>query len=162
MSEIDSIIETLKAELVAKFDAAYQQGFAAGAEDMRSRILNAAQGPVVVPQADAAAPAVAVSRPAVVQNNRVSDRAPKGAVGRMLARILTEHPGSSVGAIEDLAPRYDPSVALKSIGNTLRRFENVKYRREAFDRWFLMVDDNLSDQLETAEEASPAAPNVFS
>lgn len=160
MGKLDSIIEELRAEVAAEIEAAYERGFVAGGEDMRDRILNAARGPVTPPPADVVAAAVADDKPRrtprtpIRSSSKPTGRAPRGAVGEMLQMILTQHPGLTISAIEDLASQYDPDVALKSIGNSLRRFEGEKYRRASFGRWFLIGDETA--ETESAGERSPA------
>lgn len=142
MKELDAVIEALKAQL----EAAYQRGFAAGAEEMRSRILQVAQVPQVESRGRSAL-ADMYAHPSPNQTPNLGDilgemnakRAPRGSVGRMINRILAEHPeGLLIAEVEGLAPRYDADVAIKSIGNELRRFEGERYRRDERGKWFLI------------------------
>lgn len=137
MSRFDSLIEELRAEI----DAAYKRGFEAGALDMRDRILNAAQGgPVTPPEHPRAQGSWTIV---------TSARAPRGAVGRLLAEVLADHPGLTTTEIELIAGDYDKGVATKSIGNELRRFQGMKYRRDDSGKWFLIGGD-------AAETEAPA------
>ena len=151
-----SRFEELIVEMRAEIEAAYKRGFEAGASDMRDRILNAAQGPVEAPAPGPRKAFVTPShwKPLTI----VQTRAPRGAVGAMLRRILTEKPGLTVTEIEAIAPEYDPEVAAKSIGNELRRFDGMKYKRDQRSRWFLF--DGPFVETETPAE-SPAG-DVFS
>ncbi|MBN8534426.1 MAG: hypothetical protein J0L51_10070 [Rhizobiales bacterium] len=138
MKELDAVIAAIREQI----DAAYQRGFAAGAEDMRGRILQLAQAEVR--PRSALADMFAHQQPA--QARRLGDifgemnakRAPRGSVGRMINQILAEHPeGLIIAEVEGLAPQYDAEVAIKSIGNELRRFEGERYRRDERGKWFL-------------------------
>lgn len=150
-----SRIEQLIVELRAEIEAAYQRGFVAGAADMRDRIFNAAQSPVA-PQPDDGATG---RKTFIFYGGGTSIvRAPRGAVGRMLDRILKDKPGLTVTEIEALAGDYDKDVAIKSIGNELRRAEGKKYRRDERNNWFLI--DGVTVETETPAE-SPAG-DVFS
>jgi len=57
----------------------------------------------------------------------------------MINRILADHnAGLFIAEVEGLAPKYDTDVAIKSIGNELRRFEGERYRRDERGKWFLI------------------------
>ena len=167
MKAIDSLIAQLRAEMASEIEAAYTRGFAAGADDMRTRILSAAQSPlapalVQPPEDTPVAPPSTVTASGFVIHpkpvRRPVERAPRGAVTHMLDRVLHDHPGLTIVEVEALADQYDPTIALKSIGNTLRRYEGDKYRRDERSRWFLISGDA---EKETAAGSSPAA-DVFS
>jgi hypothetical protein len=139
MKEFDAIVAALGEQI----DAAYWRGFAAGAEDMRNRILQVAQ--VETRPKSALADMLVHQQP--VQPRGLGDihgemnakRAPRGSVGRMINQILADHPeGLIIAEVEGLAPKYDADVAVKSIGNELRRFEGERYRRDERGRWFLI------------------------
>jgi hypothetical protein len=142
MKELDAMIVALKAQL----EAAYQRGFAAGAEDMRSRILQVAQTPQIASHPpnwlDHIFDDQQTASPRKLADPTVeptAKRAPRGSVGRMINQILAEHPEGLITAeVEGLAPKYDAEVAIKSIGNELRRFEGERYRRDERGKWFLI------------------------
>lgn len=165
MTAIDSLIAQLRAEMASEIEAAYNRGFAAGADDMRTRILSAAQSPLAPPpppEDTPVAPSSTVTASGFPTHSkpvrRSIDRAPRGAVTHMLDRLLRDHPGLTIVEVEGLAGQYDPNIALKSIGNTLRRYEGDKYKRDERSRWFLIGGDA---EKETAAGSSPAA-DVFS
>lgn len=149
MGRLDDMIEQLRSQMKVEIEAAYQRGLVDGASQMRDRILNAAQNP------EPPAPVKASDKiwRVHVASSGIT-RAPRGAVGAMLKRILTDKPGLTVTEIEAIAPEYDPEVAAKSIGNELRRFDGTKYRRRENGKWFLFDGPYLVETETPAE--SPA------
>ncbi|MDP3408105.1 hypothetical protein [Bosea sp. (in: a-proteobacteria)] len=150
MSRIDDMIEELRSQMKVEIEAAYQRGLVDGAAQMRDRILSAAQGhggPVAI-----ASPAIIAAAPRHGGGPSLP-RAPRGAVGRMLEKALTDMPGLTTTELEQISGDYDGAVATKSIGNELRRFQDKKYRRDERGRWFLI--DGGAVETETAGE-SPA------
>ncbi len=156
MSRLDDMIEELRSQLQIEIEAAYQRGLVDGAADMRARILSAAQ----VPAEPLGAPQAFAYPKHFKKVTLAQTRAPRGAVGAMLHRILKEKPGLSVTEIEAIAPEYDPEVAAKSIGNELRRFDGVKYQRRQDGKWFLF-DGPFSVETETPAESSAGVDDIF-
>ena len=82
-------------------------------------------------------------------------KAPRGTVPKVLGRMLTEYPGLTIVGYESLVGQFDNRIAVKSIGNELRRMENKRYRRDDDGRWFLVKrDEEAGDGHETNSPAS--------
>jgi len=79
-------------------------------------------------------------------------KAPKGAVGAAISEILKDGSGLTLFEIEEWCSIQAPGIAVRSVGNELRRFRGVKYRQEGRN-WFLIS----TPETETAEGALESA-----
>ena len=133
-----------------------EQAYKRGAEDMRVRILSAANGGIAEagePTQSSAAGATRVAAPAKPPqpakpkakarraNKKAgktsSGRAPRGALDAALEKALTESPGLEVKDYVRLTREIEPRISETSVGNTLRRLKGKKYRSQG-KRWFLI------------------------
>jgi hypothetical protein len=115
----------------------FQAGVKAGAEQMRSAILQAAQAPM---ERSEAVPKRAASE-SYQHTQPEGSRAPRGSVRRAITAALKAY--SSLGELEvgRKAAEIDPSVSPRSVGGELRRMRDRLYR---FDRgqWFLIAQES--------------------
>jgi hypothetical protein len=133
---------------------AFQRGYKQGAADMRESIMRAASvGPESVSQPAPARTVSAAHKPTV--DMRYSDRAPRGLVGKLIDKVLVEHPGLPIFRIEKRVIAMDERVAVKSIGNELRRLKGKKYRQDG-RIWFLIDQSVEKGSAEAASNDSSA------
>jgi hypothetical protein len=92
-------------------------------------------------------PAVVVKR----ARKPPATRAAKGRIAEILHVVLAEKPGSTTSEAERLGLMLDPLIAIKSVGNELRRNRGITYRKEGTG-WFLISDEGN----EAAGNALPA------
>lgn len=85
-----------------------------------------------------------------------ADRVPRGTVGTLVQKVLTESPGLTISEVQVRVIAQDYRVAPKSVGNEMRRFLNKRYRRRK-RKWFLISHEA---EKETAGAPSHAAPAV--
>jgi hypothetical protein len=148
VQELSALIERFKGTV-------WREAFKAGGEAMRDSILRAAQDPITVNQP--LEPLAAAGERA----ERLGTRAPRGAVGRAIDALLKEHPGISIQHMEKIISLHQPEIAQKSIGNEVRRMENIKYRRDHPGGYLWFLIDHSVDQ-EVGEPTSQASvPNIF-
>lgn len=83
----------------------------------------------------------------------VGKRAPRGLVGDVMAKMLTDHPGKSIADYEAMLEDYDDRVAIKSIGNELRRLEDEVYSRDDRGGWHLISNKETADSQANDESA---------
>jgi hypothetical protein len=165
----DQLIEFVD-KLVA---SAWAAGFKAGGEAMRDSILRAvhtpappSQSPVSLAPPYPAPPPQAPVSPAPVSpagetspghsGTPAGPRAPRGSVGRTIDGLLADRPeGILISELEKVASAAE-GIAIKSVGNELRRYEGKKYRRDrpGGHRWFLI---GTSDQKGGATGAGASA-----
>ena len=110
---------------------AYDDGFAAGQQDMKSAILKAAKivgNDTIVPH-EGGEDGITVK----VQQKR----APYGLVGKVVEAVLSKEAGLTISEIEERALEYDNRIVPKSIPNELHRKKGDKYRHEG-NLWYLM------------------------
>ena len=119
-------IDDLAATIRKALKTAFERGIEVGGTNMRKKILEAAGG--------AESPVPKLVTPRAAGSNGL-DRAPRGAVGDVLRKILTDEPKLKIVEIESKAPTVNRNVAIKSLGNELRRLEGKKYKRDDQDRW---------------------------
>ncbi len=112
-------------------ERAFARGVEVGGNRMRAKIMEVASG-------DGNKVQFPWTQSTEKTAKKVAKRARKGAVGVLLKRILTNHPGLKIVEIETAAKTMDATLAVKSLGNELRRLEGEKYKRDVQDRWFLM------------------------
>lgn len=154
-SAVGSAVSEFASRLNALAEDAYRKGYEDGAAAMRASILAAAQAPLTTP----APPGVSyyLSRPikddvAEETPGEPRKRAPKGAVGLLVTSELERSPGLSQQALKNRLVGAR-EISSGAIGNELRRQENIKYRRDALGRWFLI--GSTTESGEASIEAPP-------
>ena len=180
---VETDIPELIDEVSRLVRAAYRRGFDAGSLAMRESIMKAVSAPMSVSMRgtidvsprvvgvveegdDAEKIAKAFSVP--VEEARESlrrgteilqRRAPRGLVAEFLHDQLREAPGQTIRELEEVVELFDSRIARKSVGNELRRFEDVKYGREGY-KWFLM--GNPKNETPAGQTASASEPRGLS
>jgi hypothetical protein len=157
--------------------SAWAGGFKAGGEAMRETILRAVHTPVppapspvsLAPPYPAPPPQAPVSPAPVSPAGETSPghsgtpaglRAPRGSVGRTIDGLLADRTeGILISELEKVASTAE-GIAIKSVGNELRRYEGKKYRRDrpGGHRWFLIrTSDQEGGATDTGTSAADAA-----
>lgn len=127
----------------ADLDEAYQRGFRAGAEAMRSSILRAVELPVPMepPQFIVSAVGTGSGHATAKAVSRAMRRAPRGLLEEVVRGLLKSHPRQTLRELQTAISDTDPRIALKSIYNHLWSNEGKKYLRDG-DRWSLIEADS--------------------
>lgn len=107
-------------------ERAFARGVEVGGNRMRAKIMEAAAGDGLIRHAPDQSP------------KPKGKRAKKGAIGTLLQQVLSNHPGLKIVDIEAAAGAMDNTIAIKSLGNELRRLEGKKYKRNTKDEWYLI------------------------
>lgn len=137
---------------------AYKQGFEAGVEAMRARMVKAACLPVAFEPAEAFSifqeTARSVSKTAANELPLALEappaRAPRGSVRRFVHESLLQG-GATLKELQTRADLHQVNLSHDAFGTELRRNENTMYRRDRENRWFLISGDAMSNDVETAE-----------
>lgn len=136
-------IDDLSTGMAKAIEEAYQRGLADGRKEVSERVREVIDGP---------------THNAVVEEKALPlavDRAPRGLVGDLIDQVLTDHPGIPGVDVEDRVLKADSRIARKSVGNTLRRYRDEKYRKEGRN-WFL-IGDAEKETAETGTNQDSAA-----
>ena len=126
---IDHIADTIRKAV----QDAYERGREDGARDVRNAILKAANihrlptegGPITD----------ALNKANESSSDTKNSRAPRGLVTDTVTRLLNQKPGQTVKQLEDVIAKTEERIAVKSVGNTLRRLQSIRYFRDG-DRWY--------------------------
>lgn len=137
-------INDISAQIQEAIEEAYKHGYEDGKAEVSKNVKTVLEAAHISMGASPAK--ITVTRKA---HPPVSDRAPKGLVGDLIDQVLTDSPGLIGVDIQNKVVAIDGRIASKSVGNTLRRFKDKKYRKDR-KKWFLIGDA----EKETAEAAT--------
>jgi len=128
---LDETLKALRQPLAEPiFEAlrkAYETGFIAGEAAMKAKFRELVADPQPT-QRDLPMPS----------KKDAAGRVIRGSVGKVIAQVLRSETALKASEVEQKAVAIDPAVAAKSVGNELRRFKDLKYRRDDEGRWSLI------------------------
>ncbi len=139
---LDEIFGKLREEIDRMVSAAHAQGIKDGEAQALERVAAAIQSdPLAIPpeRVRAAPPAL----PSVLKEDekKPNTRAPKGLVKTLIDAALEEKGALRIADLEEIIASQDDRVAIKSVGNHLRRFEGETYKRDETDgRLWLLIE----------------------
>ena len=156
MTEVINV-DHIAANIRKAVQDAYERGREDGARDVRNAILKAANihrlptegGPITD----------ALKKVHEPSSDTKSSRAPRGLVTDTMTRLLNQKPGQPVKELEEAVVAADERIAIKSVGNTLRRLENKRYFRDG-DQWYAVPASERNTAKEDATNVSSAV-SVF-
>lgn len=135
--------------LIKEIEALLQLAYEQGVSDGIQRVFDA----VKTPKQSTAQAADFSVRPMLPQHHH--QRAPRGLVAEVLAAVLAEKPGLTISDYEWLVTQRDGRISERTVGNELRRYEGVRYKRQGY-RWFPIG----SEEQETAGSPTTERPAV--
>jgi len=140
-TEIEALLAPIREALNSgDYDAGYAAGYQAAVQQLMSNMRTMIPGDGQQPAPLIVESAVSASVVGAVRAVGAS-RAPRGLVDNLLEEVLAERPGMTISEVEAAIAERDSRVALKSIYNTLRRWEKQGKRFRRKDHvWYRIKD----------------------
>lgn len=137
-SDLSDLEDAVRKELAGSIREAVQAAYARGYNDARRAILEATN----IPELERApAPAQTPDSGGSTESGQPK-RAPRGLVPSVIQKVLREMPGTELADLEKIVPEKDDRIAVRSVGNELRRREGTAYERDepGGTKWYLLGD----------------------